>query len=106
MEQVIVEKWTEGPLIQRPGATTTPAARATSPILRQKITVDLTKDAKEVAPNDPLRENIESYILTGVDLEMRLEFELLFLRPPREGEGDVVITAEMFRELASQLWYH
>ena len=43
-----------------------------------------------------------SHIVTSSDL--RLEFDLLFLRPPSPTEDDIVITIPRLQEWASTVW--
>jgi hypothetical protein len=103
LQKITIEKWTEGPPNPRPGATSTRAALAITPLLRQTIGIEMTPLARDAPPDDAIRADLNSYIVTRGDL--RLEFELLFLRPPRQGEGDVVISVEDLREFARLMWY-
>lgn len=103
-EEIIIEKWTEGPANPRIGATSTRPELSLTPSLRQSIHIDMTPEAKQAASGDPIRSDLSSYIVTTGDL--RLEFQLLFLRMPMEGEGDVVITEEMLRVYGREMWDH
>ncbi len=101
-QQIILEKWTEGADIPRPGATTTRSATTISPIRRQEIIINISPAAAAAAPGDAIRADPESYTVTRGALS--LEFELLFLRRPNTGEGDIIITEEMLRDLAALVW--
>jgi len=103
LQKITIEKWTEGPPNPRPGATSTRAALAITPLLRQTIGIEMTPQARDAPPDDAIRADLNSYIVTRGDL--RLEFELLFLRPPREGEGDIIITMERLQKFGQRMWY-
>lgn len=101
-QQIVLEKWTEGvSSTPRQGATTTRSAATIAPLRRQEITIDMLPAASAATPGDPIRADPASYVASDA---LRLEFELLFLRRPNTGEHDVVLTEEMFRVLAAQIW--
>ncbi|KAK7408560.1 hypothetical protein QQX98_009265 [Neonectria punicea] len=89
--RIIIEKHIEAAAQIRPGATTTRAAAQLQPTCTQVITI--TED-----PSNPLSYNVTRGAL-------RLEFHLLFLRQPRQGEGDVVISIQQLQEYAGDVWY-
>lgn len=103
LRQIIIEKWTEGNDAQHPSARTRSAV-AIFPINRQMITIDMSPGAAAAPSNDAIRADPQSYIVTGGDL--RLDFELLFLRKPIAGESDVIITTLMLQKLGASIWYH
>ncbi len=103
LRQIVIEKWTEGSPVTN-SSRATRSAMTISPINRQIITIDMLPIAAAAPSNDPIRANPESYTVTRGDLH--LEFELLFLRQPNAGEGDIVITTAMFQDLGALLWYH
>ncbi|KPM34887.1 hypothetical protein AK830_g11685 [Neonectria ditissima] len=90
--RIIIEKYIEGPVQSQPGATRAQAAAVQEPACTQVITI--TED-----PNHPTSYNVTRGAL-------RLEFHLLFLRQPRqqEGEGDIVISTEELQEYAASVW--
>lgn len=102
-QKVIIEKWTEGVNVPRPDATAvTRSATTLSPICRQEITIDISPAAAAAEPGASIRADAASYTVTGGDL--RLEFELLFLRQS-DAERDVIITADTLRDMGRILWY-
>ncbi|KPM42509.1 hypothetical protein AK830_g4047 [Neonectria ditissima] len=91
--EITIEKYIEAPAQSRPGATTTRAAaiRELEPTCTQAITI--TED-----PTRPMSYNVTREAL-------RLEFHLLFLRQPRQGEGDIVINTQELQEYAGEVWH-
>ncbi|KAI1773125.1 hypothetical protein F4818DRAFT_423331 [Hypoxylon cercidicola] len=91
---ITLEKWEEGPVAPRPGATTPRQAAALRPILQQTSTIHRNEEAT----------NSISYDVTRGALV--LEFGLLFLRSPREeeGEGDIIISASDLEWYAACVW--
>ncbi|KAL7954252.1 hypothetical protein V8C34DRAFT_317467 [Trichoderma compactum] len=85
-----LEKWEEGPSQSRHGATTTRSVPPLEAFCRQ--TIIITK-----IDGDP-----PTYQVTGGDLV--LSFRLLFLRDPRQGERDIVITAQGLEIYADRVW--
>merc|ERR1712000_275536 len=87
--RIIIEKWHEVSSGPRQGATTTRAAsRATSrlePHRSQLITIDRESNTTHRVSRGPLR----------------LEFALLFLRAPGQGEGDIVLSDTQLQRVAS-----
>ncbi|KAK3343661.1 hypothetical protein B0T25DRAFT_303793 [Lasiosphaeria hispida] len=80
--RIILEKWVETTPPPRP-APTTRAASIRTPNCDQEITIDWTENTPVEIPT--------SYVVTRGDL--RLEFSLLFLRPPENPrEHDILIT--------------
>ena len=95
-KRIILEKWVETGQPPRPGPVTRAAARLTNtprPCRTQEITINWPDNT----PNLPA-----SYAVTSGNL--RLEFDLLFLRPPGPGEGDVVVTVPRLQLWASRVW--
>ena len=103
---IIIEKYTENwvagpPPPPRLGATTRAVAAAIAAAAgtynkeRRQLTITYNADTDPLIPqsHDPIR-----------DVPLRLEFSLLFLRPPGPGEGDVVITRQQFQYYASRVW--
>lgn len=88
---IIIEKWIEVPAQIRTGATNTraPAAQL-EPTCRQTITITQN-------PGNPA-----SYNSTRGAL--RLEFDLLFLRQPDQGEGDIIISIQRLGVYAERVW--
>ncbi|KAJ4199734.1 hypothetical protein NW767_008150 [Fusarium falciforme] len=86
---VVIEKWQEVSSTSRQGATTTRAAASLTPTRNQVITVDR-------GPN-----STSHTVLRG---PLRLEFELLFLRAPGQGEGDVVVSANEIQDAIGPIW--
>ncbi|KAK3190866.1 hypothetical protein K4F52_003183 [Lecanicillium sp. MT-2017a] len=102
-QKVTIENWTEGVDVPRPDATAvTRSATTLSPICRQEITIEISPAAAAAEPGAPIRDDAASYTVTGGDL--RLEFELLFLRQS-DAERDVIITADTLRDMGRILWY-
>jgi hypothetical protein len=87
---ITLEKWEEEPGSTRPGATTTRAAAALHPVLRQSITI--TQDTT----TDPTSYHVTSELVLG--------FSLLFLRDPGPGEGDVVLSIQDLEWYAECVW--
>ena len=98
--RIQLEKWIEVPLGPRHGATNTRNDPEPEPDCPQG-TIIITR-ATGIADTDPARLNPASYIATSGAL--RLEFSLLFLRPPGHGEGDIVISAKDLQRLAMRIW--
>ncbi|CAG9940634.1 unnamed protein product [Clonostachys rosea f. rosea IK726] len=90
---ILIEKWQEIPLQNRPGATNTRASGALGPNLIQVINIRRINNA---APHAP-----QSYTVTRGDL--RLDFALLFLRQPGQGEGDIIIGIQQLQWLGATL---
>ena len=95
--RILLEKWVGTmPPNPRPG----PVTRATSsstlpqPNRSQGITIHWTPGMAADIP--------ASHIVTSGDL--RLEFDLLFLRPPSPTEDDIIITIPRLQEWASTVW--
>ncbi len=76
---ITLEKWAEEPVAARPGATTTRQSADFRPILLQTITIHRNE------ATSPISYNVTRGALV-------LEFRLLFLRSPGEGEGDIIIS--------------
>ncbi|KAK7429746.1 hypothetical protein QQZ08_003772 [Neonectria magnoliae] len=91
---IIIEKYIEAPARIRPGATTTRAAARLEPTCAQVITITENQN-----PGNPM----SYYVTRGA---LRLEFDLLFLRQPRqgEGEGDIVISIQQLQQYAERIW--
>lgn len=91
--EILVERWEEERLTSRPGATTTRAlARSPlEPLLQQAITI-----ARDTTTN-PASYNVARGALV-------LKFELLFLRNPGPGEGDVIISIPELQSYAEAVW--
>ncbi len=95
--RIILEKWVETTLPSRPGPITRAASIANrlQPDCAQNITIDWTDGTAAGIP--------ASHVVTRGDL--RLEFHLLFLRPPANPrEGDIVITVPRLQVWASSVW--
>lgn len=90
---ITIEKWIEVPAQIRPGATNTRAAAQLEPDCSQ--TISITQNPGN--PGNPV-----SYDITRGDL--RLEFDLLFLRQPGGGESDIIISMERLRVYAECVW--
>ncbi|KAH7234073.1 hypothetical protein MRS44_001879 [Fusarium solani] len=86
--QIIIEKWQEGPSGPRQGATTTRAAARLEPRRSQLITISRGSNTAHRVSRGPLR----------------LEFALLFLRAPGQGEGDIVVSDTQLQRVASGVW--
>ena len=86
--QIIIEKWQEVPSGPRQGATTTRAAARLATTLEprrsQLITISRGSNTAHSVSRGPLR----------------LEFALLFLRAPGQGEGDIVLPVDVLQLLA------
>ncbi|KAK0708072.1 hypothetical protein B0H67DRAFT_494844, partial [Lasiosphaeris hirsuta] len=94
---IILEKWVETTPPPRPGPITRAASIANIPQRDcvQEVTIDWTDGTAAEIP--------ASHIVTKGDL--RLEFHLLFLRPPRNPrEGDILITVPRLQVWASRVW--
>jgi hypothetical protein len=93
-QMIILEKWIEQPRASRPGATTTRLAAQLAgtlvPALQQTITI--AQDPANPALFDVTR---------GALL---LEFRLLFLRNPGQGEGDIVVSIPALQFYAARVW--
>lgn len=89
IRSITLEKWVEVVGI-RAGATNTRAAAQPQPVRSQTITITRST------------ENTVSYAITSGDL--RLEFNLLFLRQPTQGEGDIVFGPQRLRDFAENVW--
>ncbi|CAG9994071.1 unnamed protein product [Clonostachys byssicola] len=92
--KIIIEQWKEFPNGERAGATTTRFCARLEPVNTQHITIQKTLPSTE--PGDYL-----SYGVTGGPL--RLSFVDLFLRAPKQGEGDVVLTDHHLQRLAASV---
>ncbi|KAI1404930.1 hypothetical protein F4819DRAFT_494536 [Hypoxylon fuscum] len=88
--EIILENWKEDQASSRPGAMTTRRAALLEPRCSQAIRI----------VQDPI--NPGSYNVTSGAL--RLEFQLLFERDPRSGEGDVIIDVPALENYAERLW--
>jgi hypothetical protein len=64
-------------------------------MLSQTITI-------ERAPENTATQTPARYVVTSGAL--RLEFRLLFLRDPREGESDVIINVQDLERYAATVW--
>ncbi|KAK7429761.1 hypothetical protein QQZ08_003787 [Neonectria magnoliae] len=91
-KRIIIEKYVEVPQV-RPGATMTRAAA-------RAMQLEPTCTQATIITEDP--SNPSSYNVTRG--AVRLEFHLLFLRQPRQGEGDVVISIQQLQEYARDVW--
>lgn len=96
--RIILEKWVEtvAPSPPRPGPVTRAISSSTLPQTHcsQEITIHWTPGTANLAA---------SHVVTGGDL--RLEFDLLFLRPSNSPtEGDIVITIPRLQLWASKVW--
>ncbi|KAH6982346.1 hypothetical protein BKA56DRAFT_585730 [Ilyonectria sp. MPI-CAGE-AT-0026] len=87
---IILEKWVEVAAQIRSGAANTRAAAQLKPTCSQAITITQN-------PGNPA-----SYNITGGAL--RAEFDLLFLRQPNPGEGDVILDVERLEAFAEKIW--
>ncbi|CAG9938261.1 unnamed protein product [Clonostachys rosea f. rosea IK726] len=94
LSSLLIEKWKELRHPGRAGATTTRSMSHLEPQLIQSIIIE--RNLGSTNPNAP-----ESYTVTSG--ELRLAFEDLFLRPPRQGEHDVVITIRNLQWVASRI---
>jgi hypothetical protein len=95
--RIVLEKWEEtAPPPPRPGPVTRAAARLAR-VARPSCAQEITIDWADGTPNLPT-----SHIVTGGDL--RLEFDRLFLRPPRPTEGDILIPVPRLQLWASRVW--
>ena len=93
--RIILEKWVEiQPAASRPGPRTR-SATTFRPDCAQEIIITWAPGLV----NTPV-----SHIVTRGTL--RLEFNLLFLRPPGPAEGDFLITVPRLQVWASQVWRH
>ncbi|KAI0096317.1 hypothetical protein F4776DRAFT_560028 [Hypoxylon sp. NC0597] len=88
---ITVEKWVEEPVAAKPGATTTRRSAALRPILQQVITIHRNE------ATSPISYNVTRGALV-------LEFGLLFLRSPGEGEGDIIISVSDLQRYAECVW--
>lgn len=88
---ITLEKWVEEPVAARPGATTTRRSDAPRPILQQVITIHRNE------ATSPISYNVTRGALV-------LEFGLLFLRSPEEGEGDIIISVSDLQRYAECVW--
>lgn len=87
---IILEKWQEGPSHPRSGATTT---RSMPPLEASCYqTIVITK----IDGNPP------TFQVTSGDLV--LSFRLLFLREPRQGESDIIVTVPKLQLYAEEVW--
>uniref|UniRef100_A0A8H7KBE6 Uncharacterized protein n=1 Tax=Bionectria ochroleuca TaxID=29856 RepID=A0A8H7KBE6_BIOOC len=91
---IIIEHWKEFPREERTGATTTRFGARLEPVNTQRITIQKTLPSTN--PRDPL-----SYGVTRGSL--RLSFMDLFLRAPRQGEGDVVLRDHHLQQLGASV---
>ncbi|CAH0044151.1 unnamed protein product [Clonostachys solani] len=92
--EITIEKWRERLSGRHSGTMTLRAIGGDSglrPYLHQTINIARAPDANPTLP--------ESYRVTRGAL--RLEFADLFDRPPREGEGDIIISVEGLRRIAA-----
>ncbi|OAA64397.1 hypothetical protein SPI_03044 [Niveomyces insectorum RCEF 264] len=90
-QSIVLERWEEeASSLSRPGATTTRRAAEVEPVQRQTITI--TKDA------------VEERKLNVANGDLVLSFRLLFLRDPRPGEGDIIVTGAGLETCAENVW--
>ncbi|KAL7930825.1 hypothetical protein V8C35DRAFT_283053 [Trichoderma chlorosporum] len=90
--RITLERWEERPRgLPREGATTRWAAELI-PGCQQIITITVDNPALPV------------YEITCTSGDLALDFRLLFLRDPRSGEGDVVITVADLQRYALRIW--
>jgi hypothetical protein len=97
--EIIIEKWTENQANPRVGAMTTRAGGAYVQNCRQTIAIAQIPGIRD-GQVDRIRDPA-SYVVTSGAL--RLEFELLFLRQPRPGEGDIVLSIQQLQGFAAQV---
>ncbi|KAI5863545.1 hypothetical protein GGS23DRAFT_567522 [Durotheca rogersii] len=88
--RIILQKWIEQQRQPRQGATSTRWASTLEPTLHQTITI--TGDSA-----NPALYNVTRGALV-------LEFRLLFLRDPRQGEGDFVVDVPSLQRYAAAVW--
>jgi hypothetical protein len=104
-KHIILEKWVEVQASPRQGAATTRAfAQAANwlvPDCNQLITIIRNPG---ITDTDPHRFHPTSYTVTRGTL--RLEFNLLFLSQPDQGQGqgDIVISVQDLQEYAGEVW--
>ncbi|KAL2753765.1 hypothetical protein ACRALDRAFT_1065025 [Sodiomyces alcalophilus JCM 7366] len=97
-----IEKW-KAEKSTRPGMTTRAMAAQAQPVLSPVCvqTIAITR-APGLSLNDPRRFIPSSYRVTSGLL--RLEFEDLFLRDPRPGEGDLILGTTELQSFAASVW--
>ncbi|KAK3343761.1 hypothetical protein B0T25DRAFT_615061 [Lasiosphaeria hispida] len=89
--KILLEKWEEEMPVC-PGATTTRRSlQHQQPVLRQSITIT------QNATTNPISYNVTRSALV-------LSFQLLFLRDPGPGEGDIVFSVQELEEYAEDVW--
>ncbi|CAI6088792.1 unnamed protein product [Clonostachys chloroleuca] len=94
LSSLLIEKWKAHRHPGRSGSTTTRSISHLEPQLMQSIIIE--RNLGSTNPNAS-----ESYTVTSG--ELRLAFEDLFLRPPRQGERDVVITIRNLQWVAARI---
>ncbi len=92
-DRIILQRWEEELPIARPGATATRASTTASlePKLQQEIII--TRDTT----TNPATYHVVSNVLV-------LKFELLFLRTPGPGEGDIMLSISDLQGYAERVW--
>jgi hypothetical protein len=90
-QSIILEKWME----TFPPRRAVTRSSSPQPILSQTITIERVPES--AATQTPAR-----YVVTSGAL--RLEFRLLFLRDPREGEGDIIVNVQDLEDYAATVW--
>ncbi|KAK7414098.1 hypothetical protein QQX98_007041 [Neonectria punicea] len=88
---IIIEKYVEVPGQIQPGAAATQAAAQLEPTCTQVITITDNQN-----PSNPL-----SHVTGGA---LQLEFDLLFLRQPGQGEGDIIVSIQRLQVLGECIW--
>jgi hypothetical protein len=91
LQSIILEKWVE----TFPPRRVVTRSSSPQPMLSQTITI-------ERAPENTATQTPARYVVTSGAL--RLEFRLLFLRDPREGESDVIINVQDLERYAATVW--
>lgn len=102
--EITIEMWKADQIpVTRPGRVTTRALAAQSQPVFSPVCVQTIKitRAPGVSRGDQRRFSPSSYrVVTG----LRLEFEDLFLRHPRQGEGDLILGTVELQECAALIW--
>ncbi|KAK3944463.1 hypothetical protein QBC46DRAFT_374384 [Diplogelasinospora grovesii] len=102
-KRIVVEKWTEVLAPQPTAGVTTRAqcrqlaVQTPTPNCAPKITI-------EPFPGTTLAQMSSSNSFQVVRAPLVLEFSLLFLRQPGQGENDISLGAQTFQAFAAQVW--